>query len=70
MSGESKSGKSIGEDHIKLVDGTNHTGKGTTRVDVRSGSDSAGASQIEPEEAQKNVVHVRNDIMVSADNIV
>ncbi|KAL9634623.1 MAG: hypothetical protein Q9164_003982 [Protoblastenia rupestris] len=66
----SKSTRSTADDHIRLVDGTSGIGHGTTRVDIRSESESAGASQTEPEGPQKNAVHVRKDIIINADNIV
>jgi len=68
----SKSNKLTGlDDNINLVSGNNGTGHGTNRVDIGSGSDSRPASQTElPEELQKNAVHVRKDIYVSADNKV
>ena len=68
FSPKKKSGNLPREDYIKLVNAKNGNGHGTTRVDVEAGIDSTIASQTRPEELQENAVHVRNDIVVSADN--
>lgn len=62
-----KSGKSTGEDHVKLVSAKNGTAHGTTRVDIGTGGDSTTASEMDLEEPQKNAVHVRRDVFVSAE---
>ena len=61
------SGRS-GEDSIKLVN-TKHPGN-PTGVGSSSGASSNANSQPEPEDLQDGVVHVRRDVIVSADNEV
>ena len=65
-----KSGKTTGEDHIHLVNGQNGIIHGSTRVVIGTGVDSNLVSEVDFEEPQKNAVHVRKDVSVSAENEV
>ena len=67
FSANKKNGNLPREDYIKLVNAKNGTSHGTTRTDVGAGTDSTSASQTRREELRGNAVHVRNDIVVSAD---
>lgn len=58
------------EDHIKLFNSRNGIFQSTAGVSVSSGAGSMMFSRTEPEELQNGAVHVRSDIMVSAENKV
>lgn len=59
----------LGEDHIKLVGGKNGTAHSSGAVGNFTGAGSTG-SQNDPEEVANGAVHVRKDIIVSADQKV
>lgn len=58
------------EDHIKLFNSRNGIFQSTAGVSVSSGAGSMMVSRTEPEELQNGAVHVRSDIMVSAESKV